>query len=205
VHTADTGADLRISGGLAAELTWNEIANVSGALDAELSMRYRPLERPQGHLTASVGGNVSVCLVCAFGVELGQVVLVDGDLYGPRTFLTWGGIPRGCGRLANTRWSGTADFDDEGIPSVQISVAFNEEGLIRSLWSSDQGELLEFVHQIEETCDTVSVELQLPGIDYGGHWSGGFDAAGTSLSGSFSHSYQGEGYSGDWDLRRLDD
>ena len=86
--TADTGADITIAGSLAASLTYNEAAGMTGTLTASMHAGYHPLQHPIGKLDGKVTADLSACLACIFGSNAPTVTIAHTTLW-EKTFHTW--------------------------------------------------------------------------------------------------------------------
>ena len=88
VETATAGADLTISGGVAASLTFNEAIGITGTITASLHAGYHPLQRPIGILDGKVTAELAACLACAFGGDAPSLTIANTTLWA-KTFATW--------------------------------------------------------------------------------------------------------------------
>lgn len=88
VSTANTGADLTVSGGVTTSLTFNEAIGISGSLTASVHAGYKPLQNPIGVLDGKVTAKLTACLACAFGSGAPTLTITDATIW-ERTFATW--------------------------------------------------------------------------------------------------------------------
>jgi hypothetical protein len=88
VSTANTGADLTVSGGVTTSLTFNDLVGLNGTLTASAHAGYHPLAHPIGVLDGKVIAKLSACLACAFGNAAPSLTILDKTIW-EKTFATW--------------------------------------------------------------------------------------------------------------------
>jgi hypothetical protein len=88
VSTANTGADLTVSGGVTTSLTFNDLIGLNGTLTASAHVGYHPLAHPIGVLDGKVTAKLSACLACAFGNAAPSLTILDKAIW-EKTFATW--------------------------------------------------------------------------------------------------------------------
>jgi alpha-tubulin suppressor-like RCC1 family protein len=88
LSTDNTGADLTISGGLTASMTFNEAVGITGNLTASLHAGYHPLDHPLGILDGKVTAKLGLCLACMFDGAAPSLTIADTTVWS-HTFHKW--------------------------------------------------------------------------------------------------------------------
>ena len=79
--TSDSGVDVSVGAGLNMTVSLDEIAGITGSLNASVHAGFHPTQSPNGVLDAQVDWQLGACLACLFKDSPAQVTLASGTIW----------------------------------------------------------------------------------------------------------------------------
>ncbi len=89
---APTGVDATLTGALAATVSLDDLAGITGTLTASLHAGYRPAQHPVAEVDGHVKYDLGACLACFWSGSPAHVTLISGSLL-DKTLLTYDTAP----------------------------------------------------------------------------------------------------------------